>query len=144
MKRKKILCLGNQMKVAWGRRDQMSQVLLIRMKRTENWSSCRDAAEMNLTRNHEVTGSIPSLLQWVKDLVLPWAVGVGHRCGSDLMWLWRRLWPRLAAVVPIGPLAWEPPCATTAAPKKPKKKKRLLRINWSLAIWRILGTLRSC
>ena len=29
---------------------------------------------MNQTRNHEVTGSIPGLTQWVKDLVLPWAV----------------------------------------------------------------------
>ena len=25
----------------------------------------------NLTRNHEVVGSIPSLAQWVKDLELP-------------------------------------------------------------------------
>ena len=28
----------------------------------------------NLTRNHEVVGSIPGLTQWVGDPVLPWAV----------------------------------------------------------------------
>ena len=35
------------------------------------WSSCRGAAEMNLTRNHEVVGLIPDLAHWVKDLALP-------------------------------------------------------------------------
>ena len=39
--------------------------------------------------------------------------GVGHRHGSDLMWLW--LWCRPAAVGPIRPLAWEPPYASNAA-----------------------------
>ena len=34
-------------------------------------SSCRGAAEMNPTRNHEVVGSIPGLQQWVKDLASP-------------------------------------------------------------------------
>ena len=37
----------------------------------ERRSSHCGTAEMNLTRNHEVGGSIPGLAQWVKDLVLP-------------------------------------------------------------------------
>ena len=40
----------------------------------------------NLTRNHEVGGSIPGLAQWV-------SCGVGCRGGSDLALL--RLWCRL-------------------------------------------------
>ena len=33
-------------------------------------SSYCGATETNLTRNHEVAGSIPKLAQWVKDLAL--------------------------------------------------------------------------
>ena len=66
---------------------------------------------MNLTRNHEVSGLIPGLAQWVKDLAL--SCGVDHRCRSDLALLW--LWCGPAAVAPVGPLAWELPYATGAA-----------------------------
>ena len=34
--------------------------------------------------------------------------------------LW--LWCRLAAIAPIGPLTWEPPCAAGAALKKERKE----------------------
>ena len=47
--------------------------------------------------------------------------GVGGRHGLEPELLWR--WCRPAAVVLIGPLAWEPPYATGAALKRQKKKK---------------------
>ena len=47
--------------------------------------------------------------------------GVDLRSGSDLALLW--LWCKLAAVAPIGPLAWEPPYATSVVLKRQKIKK---------------------
>ena len=45
--------------------------------------------------------------------------GVGQRRGSDPTLLW--LCHRPAAVAVIGPLAWEPPYATSVALKSKKK-----------------------
>ena len=61
---------------------------------------------------------------------------MGRRCGSDPVWLWLRC--RLAAVAPIGPLAWEPPYAAGAALKdkktkeKKEKKKGIPSVNFIL------------
>ena len=59
----------------------------------------------NPTITHEDAGSMPVLAHWVKEPVLLW------------------LWCRLAARAQIGPLAWEPLYAGSAALKRPKKKK---------------------
>ena len=88
--------------------------------------------ETNPTRNRDVAGSIPGLAQWVKNLVLPWSCGVGHRHGLDPVLLW--LWRRPAATAPIRPLAWESPYAMGVALEKAKrqKKKKLLLMEMQL------------
>ena len=54
--------------------------------------------------------------------------GVGCRHGSDPALLW--LWFKLAAIAPIGPLAWESTYATGAALKRqpPPQKKTLVYV----------------
>ena len=43
-------------------------------KKSKSRSSHHSTMETNPTRNHEVGGSVSGLTQWVKNLVLPWAV----------------------------------------------------------------------
>ena len=66
-----------------------------------------------LTNIYEDMGLMPGLTPWVKDPMLP--------CGLDPALLC--LWPKLAAVVPIQPLAWELLHATSAALKSKNQNK---------------------
>ena len=81
-------------------------------KRRPRGSSHHSAVETNPTRNYEVSSSIPSLAQWVKDPALPWA-----------------------STAPIRPLAWEPPYTSSAALKKTRGKKRKWRDLEKQLIW---------
>ena len=50
--------------------------------------------------------------------------GVGRRCSSDVVWLWRRP----AATGPTGPLAREPPYARGVALKKEERERKQMGI----------------
>ena len=74
----------------------------------------------NPTSIVEDSSSVPGLPQWFKGSGI--AMSCGHRRGLDLALLW--LWCRLAAVAPIQPLTWEPPCAAGGALKETKRQNK--------------------
>ena len=93
----------------------------VRFECSEIWQKRRShcgAVETNPTGIHEDAGSVPGLVQRIKGLALLKSLGVGHRCGWDLVWLWCRP----AAVAPIQPLAWELSYVTGAVLKSKGKE----------------------
>ena len=79
--------------------------------------------------NHEISGSVPGLDHWVKDLAMSCCVGCRRSSDPTLLWLWCRP----AATAPIRPLAWDPPYAEGVAlkRKKAKKKKKIFWISYT-------------
>ena len=55
---------------SWGKKVLFVGVATLEWKEKQIRSS-RGTVEANPTRNHEVVGSIPGLIQWLKDPVLP-------------------------------------------------------------------------
>ena len=84
-------------------------------------SSRRGTVETNLTRTMRL--QVQSLAS-LSGLTIGIAVSCGVDCihSSDLVLLW--LWYRPATVVPIRPLAWEPPYAMGVALEKAKRQKK--------------------
>ena len=70
-----------------------------------------------------MASSIPGPAQWAKDPGVAVSCGIGCGCSSDPELLW--LWCKPATTAPIGPLAWEHPCAAGAVLKGQKTKKSL-------------------
>ena len=70
----------------------------------------------NLSSIREDLGLSPGLTQWVKGSGIAASCSVGHRCASDLLWLWLRHRPAAAAL--IQPLALELPYVTGLALKE--------------------------
>ena len=64
--------------------------------------------------------------------------GVGCRCGSDHVFLW--LWSRLAAVVSIRLLTWEPLYAMGVALKSKKIKNKKIKMQPLKKTWKLRGS----
>ena len=68
------------------------------------------------------TGSIPAVAPWVNDPELPW----------DALVLRSDIAVAAMAMAPIGPLAWEPPCAEGEALKSKQTKKQVFIVLWKI------------
>ena len=97
----------------------------------QNFTLCLEVRGGKRSRMSELNGAfsihIPIFLNVLSlyleiFLCTPQVLSVSNSISSDLALLW--LWHRPAATAPIGPLAWEPPYATGAAPEKAKKQKK--------------------